>query len=337
MQAIMRINRNLKAPRLSRYLAVLCIVNAAACSDIPPMGIIEDTSSILSRIELKDYAIALKEGDTYSIDINAYTAAGEVPVERENLSFLSSTPSRVDVSNSGQVTALFSTDQPAVVRVGYKRGDITLYDTVRVMVTDTAAVASSLSVSLADSSIMPLYLSVPLRIAVLNPNGDTIKNVPIRLWTENPATLTISGTSNLSGRSVGKSWVYATTTAYGTKLSDSVEVTVKHAIQVSTIYWTGQWGGLGTGTGGIIQKGGTFRWTNTWNAANGDLVNVEFDNPSAVSPDPNNVADGGGNIPFFRQGNRIRQFNVPGTYRWTSKTENGTLKGGGVIVVMPSD
>jgi hypothetical protein len=317
-------------------IASAMLLTLPGCADQPPTAVYSQTNTLLSRVELDVGAVTIPVNGTQPLHVTAYLADGTKESNVTDVTYKSSTPSRVSVSPDGVITGLFITDQPVAVTASIQRDSITRSVQVLVKVTDTAAVASRFTFAIdADSAVLALWDSGNLLGVVQTPSGDTLRNLPVKYWAADPRVAIISG-SQVIGQGTGTTRLYATTTAYGTTFTDSLDIKVNYATAISTFYYYGQWGALGSGLGGILQPGGTFKWYNTWNGANGDLMGITFDNPAAALPDPAKPEAGGGNIAPFRQGNVARQFVTPGSYTWTATDAAGTVKGTGVIIVKPT-
>jgi len=162
----------------------------------------------------------------------------------------------------------------------------------------------------------------------VTPAGDTLWDIPVGYTTSNSkAKINIYGTTPyFSSSAFGSISVYGSASIYGTTYSDSLTYTITYPNEAYFV-----WDGNGNdwyyppSLQVVLKPGGHVYWSNFWGT---NSTPITFDDPSLASA----YQDGdSGNIPAFQGQLIYRQFNTPGTIKWHSGNQTGT------IIVMPSD
>lgn len=268
------------------------------------------------------------------------------------------TDSNVSVSPTGLVTARYATSPGGTTSViaSFQAQNVTLTDTVRIQVTDTAP-----QHQLATFTIQPAQGDSAKRsldfeeascstqfcwpVTALNTVGDTVCNantcaLPVYYTSSNPTVATIDAMGQVTVMDTGHTVFTATTLAYGVAMRDSVTFTIGYQLKYSTAMTLSDHAGVLT-LGFVAPKtlvlgvGAVVTFDCRADANCGHPVDVIFDDSAEVDtasingfviPVPPN---GSGNIPAFGGDTlnsaaiilidfRARRFPVAGTYRYHS-------------------
>jgi len=139
--------------------------------------------------------------------------------------FWSSDSGKVLVTQAGLVSGVAATGTvPVAVMVRVQSGNVTRTDTAYVAVTDVAYQPASLQLTTPyGSQAWLLFGQVTIAPQITAVGGAVVTGVPAYLTTSATA-LPIQSTSGVAGIKLGPAWVKGTLTAYGVKLTDSVQV-----------------------------------------------------------------------------------------------------------------
>jgi hypothetical protein len=277
---------NGRALRLATLAMLGCF--ALACGNEPPSAPGTLARDPIWRVVMAPHGgLTIALGDSVQLGVTALDL-DQQPVTLDTATavvYSTTDPSYVSVSPSGMLRGLTATNPFSPIRVvaTVKGSSVNSADTVLVAVTPTRQVVDSITVT-ADS----------LRTAVLGPGfvtpmawggGVPLPNVYVYVTTDGSHGATIDPIyAYVLGFSPGTIWIRASTTAYGTTLTDSVQYTLLNlssgAIALSDapsggITATGLLGSL-DGAESYFQPCATVTWTNS----SAQALDITFDVPA---------------------------------------------------------
>jgi hypothetical protein len=264
------------------------------------------------------HAITLSVGETQQVTATPLDGQQQPIPDAPATTFTSEDSSRVAVSADGTVSAKSTTNGPLRVFASLQYAGTTRKDTVFVQVTAAAPTVDALTIAPTDSAKLGATSSATVPHTVTAVGGDTIRNVPVYYWSENPQRATVNSTTgSVKGMSPGKVKIYASATVYGVALVDSTELTITNPVSASPYYYNNKWSLSSI----LLEPGGIIDFTNY----SPNPIDVVFSDPSkaeAVNP-----GDPSGNIALFTSAsNPARRFTVPGTYTFHTDQGPGTVR-----------
>lgn len=230
---------NMFANSIATMLAVAATTIAlAACSETPTtVSANVDPSTVLGQLQLSPQAAVIAEGGTQQFTVTATAINGTSTTEYGDLQFVSGDSGKVTVSPTGLVTARTGdralTDVPVPVVVLSHKGGLTRADTAYVAVVATAGTAPTFSLADPSAAIKVSVNNIKsVTPAVTYFDGTTTVSmdglaIPVKIHVA-PSTLALyaSPTSFQAIAASGQVTVTATTTIFGTPLTDSVTYTL---------------------------------------------------------------------------------------------------------------
>jgi hypothetical protein len=272
-------------------------------------------------------------------------------------------PAVADVSATGVVTGVAVGTTQIIANLqnkpGVTGGDaVSIADTTTFTITAAPVAFGSLTLSGragASPNTVAAGTTLTLTRTTADPSGAPVTGVGQPQWySTRPEIATVSQTGVVTGVAPGTTTVIATITVNGVTRTSSFDVVVTSPV-TATINICGQVcqanpvtgiafipatttvsatqaavQGLAGATVNFTVPAGTFTAATTPN--NVQCFNVTFSNPAAAGPvapstDAGNIGTGTGTNGPFCTGTRSRRFTTPGTYTFTSTTNNaaGTL------------
>lgn len=321
----------------------------------------QSPENALGSVTASPRVVILAVGATQPLSVSATSLTG-VPITtfdsvRVLFNAVADT-ARVRVTNDGLLTALAPSAAPIILKsVAFRNGGVK-GDLVLVQVTATAVSGATLSIQpvAPDSAKLAMGSTKTIVPIVRNPlTGVSVANPVIR-YTVQPSdarrmrvytpsiSLTFNGgnlpiqdspsppslTNNQIFADVGEgsTWIYATISAYGVVLQDSVQYgfSYPYTLTVSSLKTNLAVTNAVAGQVVTLAPGATVTFQNGVASADPLLIAYAFDNPAAataVTP-PSTVGGTAGNVAVLSGGQTSkRQFLAPGTYRWTATATGG--------------
>ena len=348
-------------------LAVCGTIVGCVGESITQPGIPTLPTSAISYVKGFPDASIVAIGGTQQLSATGITLAGESITAFDSVVYQYRTLSdsvRLRLSNTGLVTGLSSTGtNPVLVNVIAFKGSSIRGDQVVVQVTPTAASGLQLSVqpippdsarlaSGTTKTIVPTLRDPTTGVSVSNPavkytvkGSDsarvdvfrgTVRYIPDFANLNDFVVVNAPPTTNsrinpnqivaLAGE--GSAWIYATISAYGTILRDSVRYTFTYpfAQTISTVKDNLALQNIYANQMVTLAPGATVSFQNGVSSADPLTVAYSFDNPAGASAASPASVDGGsvGNVTPLTGGQTSRRrFLSPGTYRWTMTAAGG--------------
>jgi len=342
---------------LSATLAGLagCTGPSITASDAPTLP-----TSALATVTAFPAASIIAVGGTQQLSAAGATFAGDIVTAFDSVVFQFANladSNRVKLSSSGQITGLAAGNNVLINVLGFK-GAAVRGDQVVVQVTPTAVSGLTFSIQpvAPDSAKLAAGTTKTIVPLVKNSSGQSVTNpaviykirgsdstrvdtfrgnvayrinafdnLPVRTRTAN-TSLATNQIVALAGE--GTAWLYATISAYGQVLSDSVQytftypytqtlTTTKTNLAVTSLYQDQ----IVT-----LAPGAVVTFANGVASTDPLTMTYTFDNPAAATaPSPASTIGGAsGNVTTLTGGQSSRrQFLTPGTYHWTVTPTGG--------------
>jgi hypothetical protein len=291
----------------------------AACSGDSPIALKTTPGDMLWSLRATIGAATVAIGGTQQLGAKAYLADGTLASNTPPVTYVSTNPTKVQVSSSGLVTGLAVTSAPAVVVASMATPSITLVDTILVAVTATAHPLKTFTLHSGPTSFAQAG-SLPIPLTATDSNDAAVSGLAVKYTSLNPAIFYVNG-SSLIGATTGTAALIASTTSYGVAHADTLNITVTNPM-VAYIYCynkanTGRDFSSATT---IIGVGGTVNFYNFL----GSPITITFDDPTNIT---------GGNIVNLATSTlAVRVFTAAGTYNFHNQT-GGTA----TVVVIPNN
>lgn len=266
-----------------------------------------DLENMLWRLQLSSKAITMAVGETLQLTATPLTINGEVATTNAIPSFRSLDTMVMTVDSSGKVLAkdVSSSVLMLIATISSPEHKLTRADTAWVTITNDHQVIESFKIG-SDADVFPIGVVRSFAARVTDPSGDTLSDLQIRYWTDQPSLISIDPISGLArARNFGKAKVYATTTSYGVTRNDSVALTIEgiEGQLVSAYYLLDPYRVVFEPDTVRIKAGQSV----TWKGVN-ECPGFTFEDPSQILP-PENIA-----VKCFAEETRV--FPVPGVYRY---------------------
>ena len=317
---------------------VLAMTGLMACGgDGPPTGPIREGTGFWV-LALNHDAITLSTTapyDTIQLVATPLDANGDL-IDGEQTTVFSSTDRAVTVTPTGLVTGVTATGF-ATITAKTTVGGVTMTSTAYVRVLDAASPVTAKSLTMTSTSptvAAGMFATGPTVTAtVLDLNDASIPDPITRYRSSNSRLISVSDDGTIAATNVGKAMIYASATVYGTRVTDSLEITAVHPLTalIEVQYRTrdGKNIAIFNPDSLTITRGADVVWGNL----SENKVDVVFDDPAVVGAaqqafglmfDPSGAT---GNIPAWRattfmDAYRVRNFAQPGTYRYRSALYN---------------
>ena len=290
------------------------------CADRTATGISKAPSGLLSSIHLGPHAVTLAVGDTLTLNVTALDLGGDTIAAPAGVRFGSQSATNATISSTGLVTAVKAADGPIKVAAALQIGTTTAVDTVTVFITPTRETPQRLVLvpDSFDGTDIGIAYGTYVDGFIVTATNDTLY-VPITFTTSKPISSSVSTYQYFSSTGFGRVVVYGMANVYGTTYTDSLVYNVGYPIYESQSWSTDHWD-YPSNLSLTLRPGGQVTW---YSFGSTPSVDITFDDPTAAS-----AVDGGasGNIPSFSGRSETRQFNTPGTYKWHSGTQVGTIR-----------
>lgn len=342
---------------LARVSALGGFAVMLACADTPATpSMATSPSTTLAAVSASPQNTILAVGGTQQLSV-AGTSLTEQPITQFDsvvykLDDLADTL-RVQLTATGLVTGLASSVSPIRVDVYVFLNGVARGDQVLLQVTPTVIAGLTLSIQpdVTDSARLAVGTPKFITPVIQNPGtGESVDN-PTLLYSVKRADakrvqiyipyLTLSSGIDISTQPsypyadvgqimplvpTGSAWIYASVSAYGTMLRDSVLYTFSYPY--SMVIATGESGSVPLDISNAfadqvltLAPGATITFANYGSDNNLLTVSYTFDDPAAATEADVPSSDGGstGNVSTLTSGlSSDRKFNTPGTYHWTA-------------------
>lgn len=357
--------RNIQASRaaLKKFTAlVLTATFASGCVDIAgpvPEPITDD--ELMASVRITAPAVMIQAGDSLDLSVEAVSMSGRILEidDSARIRWSSADNDQVTIDSTGRIYARTSSTLPVDIIASYKRGPVTMADTIPVFVTEHKYDFTSIRIEVPDSNRFgaPTFYAYPRVRVDLYKEGDMVlsgANVyldipePLRL-TSTPASnggteYTVLGEKPL----VGRFYIRASGNIYGTVINDSVE-------------WVGTYPSLASLE--VYEDAAGVPYVNAEESSRSvapcgyvafivltsDPIDIIFDDSTAVAecpaetfelgPDLFVTTDIGGRI-LDAQAFRIKKISAPGIHSWRgrrSDTKEDLPLVRGTIIVMEDE
>lgn len=300
-------------------LGLVVALAGVACSGDSPIALKSVPGDMLWALHATISATTVAVGGTQQLGAAAYLADGTVASNTPPVTYVSTNPTKVQVSSSGLVTGLGVTSTPSVVVASIVTPLITLVDTILVAVTATAHPLKTFSLHAGTTQVaQSSSISIPLIVTDSNDVG--VSGLAVKYKSLNPNIFYIQG-SSLVGATTGTAALIASTTSYGVARADTVNVTVTYPMVVYVYcYNKANTGRDFSSATTIIGVGGTVNFYNFL----GSPITITFDDTTGIT--------GGNIVDLANSSLAARVFTAAGTYTFHSQT-GGTA----MVVVLPNN
>ncbi len=221
--------------RISLLLAL-----SVSCVDIqsPDLESLKP-SDVLAEVNIRSAAIMIEQGDSHQIAFDLISVSEErIPLDQHAIKWTSSESNVVSVSGSGIVYGHAVSSSPIFVAVEYEHNYVTMFDTVRVYVTDGRIDADGIKLISLDSNRVggPGKMGAP-RVRVDLYKGDSLiqKGSVIPIEVDPPAEFRVDGAGGpdlepvyrITNQKIllGGFWIRASLNLYGNEVEDSIRFT----------------------------------------------------------------------------------------------------------------
>ncbi len=224
---------------------------SSACVDMqsPEMDSLEP-SDVFAEVKIRSEAIMIAEGDSHQIEFELIAMNEDaIPLNPDAIKWTSAESNIVSVSNTGVIQGLQVSSSPIIVEVKYTHKYVTMFDTVRVYVTDGKIDADGIRLISLDSSRVggTAAFGAPRIRVDLYKTGALVKKgslIPIQI--DPPAEFRVDGTGGPDSEPVyritnskiliGKFWIRASLNLYGVEVEDSLQFTGLYGDQSGSLW-----------------------------------------------------------------------------------------------------
>jgi len=299
----------------------------AACTDRTPTATDKNPTALPVTLSLSPHGLTMAKNDTLTLTPTVKALDGSVIQDLSGITYVSLAPKVVTVSENGLLTAIDTSSDPVKVAAKLQRDFSTVVDTVQLIVTPTrlAPLTFVMQIDTLDGTTFGIGYSTDILPVATTPAGDTVYPIATYTTSDPKAKVNVYGSYGyFSSNTFGAVKAYATANIYGTTYTDSVTYHITYPSE-AYVGWGGSSWYYPPALQVVLKPGGHVYWYNYFSDNSTDIV---FDDPSKAS-----AYQGGdsGNIPGFHGMSVYRQFNTPGTIKWTSGGQTGT------IIVQPTD
>lgn len=228
----------MRRAELKKFMTLVLVTAAiGGCVDIAgpiPAPITDD--ELMASVRISASAVMIQAGDSLDLSINAVSMSGrtlDIP-SPTSVRWSSADDDQVTIDSTGRLHARVSSTLPVDIIASYKRGPVTMADTIPVFVTGHKYDFTSIRIEIPDSNRFgaPTLYAFP-RVRVDLYDGEDIVLPGASVYLDIPEPLQLISTPSSNGGTeytvygdkplVGRFYIRASGNIYGTVVNDSVE------------------------------------------------------------------------------------------------------------------
>lgn len=308
----------------SLVLTAACVFSVGACNgpDSPASVFKAPPADMLWSLHATVPATTIAVGGTQQLGATASLSDGTTASSTPTVTYVSTDPTRVQVTSSGLVTGLGVTATAVPVIESVVTPGLTLVDTTFVGVTATAHPLKlfTLHPQPGDSNRVTMQNSRLIPLTATDLSDAPVAGLAVKYTSLNPSIFYISG-NYVVGSMVGTAKLIASTLAYGVQWTDTVDFAVSNPLLGYLYCYTNTAGGCTFYTSlTVIGVGGEIDFTNF----SAGPMTLTFNDPSTIT--------GGNIVDAAKSSTSVRVFTAAGTYKAQDPYGNSTT-----ILVLPAN